>query len=212
MNLYSIIYSIHLKYNTEITDININYTMLGKRFQIQYSKKRKYSDILFPSNINQLPGSINSLAKPLQTSPKKHSPVIDTSLVSTQLINNELSALFTFTHFNKMQSLCFHKLYNTNDNSVICSPTASGKTALFEIAMCRVFQDRQQIIRKAIYIGPTKALCQERMDDWTKRFSKFGITCIEITGDTEEINFIGLEKSHIIITTPEKWDSFTRKW
>lgn len=31
---------------------------------------------------------------------------------------------------------------------------------------------------KAIYMAPIKALVQERMNDWAKKFSKLGITCI----------------------------------
>jgi ATP-dependent DNA helicase HFM1/MER3 len=63
-----------------------------------------------------------------------------------------------------------------------------------------------------VYIGPIKSLCQEKLFDWRDKFEKFGISCIELTGDTENINFQYLSYSNIIVTTPEKWDSITRKW
>jgi replicative superfamily II helicase len=137
----------------------------------------------------------------------------DECLVPTSKIAGGLSEFFSFKYFNKMQSQCFQRLYEHNGNTVISSPTASGKTALFEIAMCRVFNNKEKSENdKVIYVGPTKALCQERMDDWSKRLSKFGIVCIEVTGDTDEVSINVLENAHVIITTPEKWDSFTRKW
>ena len=36
---------------------------------------------------------------------------------------------------------------------------------------------------KIVYIAPTKALCQEKFRDWSKRFAVLGLRCAEITGD-----------------------------
>ena len=51
------------------------------------------------------------------------------------------------------------------------------------------------------------------MRDW-KRFEQFNLSLFELTGDTNEIDnhYELFAKSNIIITTPEKWDSMTRKW
>lgn len=57
-----------------------------------------------------------------------------------------------------------------------------------------------------------KALCEERLVDWHKKFSQFGINCISATGDSEAFDIQGLSNYHLIITTPEKWDCVTRKW
>lgn len=57
-----------------------------------------------------------------------------------------------------------------------------------------------------------KALCEERLIDWHKKFSQFGINSISITGDSEFIDFHSLSNHNLIITTPEKWDSITRRW
>jgi ATP-dependent DNA helicase HFM1/MER3 len=57
-----------------------------------------------------------------------------------------------------------------------------------------------------------KALCEERVVDWHKKFSSFGINCISVTGDSDDFEFQDLLNHNLIITTPEKWDCLTRKW
>lgn len=57
-----------------------------------------------------------------------------------------------------------------------------------------------------------KSLCQERLLDWYRKFSEFDLKCIAITGDSENMSFNTLNSYDIIISTPEKWDSLTRKW
>lgn len=74
--------------------------------------------------------------------------------------------------------------------------------------------------RKIVYLSPSKALCQERYQDWSKRLSQIdeSIECVLITGDNsnESSGNYGvihdIASAHIVLTTPEKWDSITRKW
>ena len=47
-----------------------------------------------------------------------------------------------------------------------------------------------------------KALCSERYEDWTNRFSSIGLKCMELTGDTEMDDYFDLQDVHIILTTP----------
>uniref|UniRef100_A0A3Q2DRL9 DNA 3'-5' helicase n=1 Tax=Cyprinodon variegatus TaxID=28743 RepID=A0A3Q2DRL9_CYPVA len=61
-------------------------------------------------------------------------------------------------------------------------------------------------------VAPIKALCSQCYDNWSKKFGPLGLTCKELTGDTEIDDFFEIHDSHIILTTPEKWDSMTRKW
>lgn len=61
-------------------------------------------------------------------------------------------------------------------------------------------------------VCPIKSLCQERLQDWYRKFSQFDLKCTAITGDTDMVNFQNLNSHDIIISTPEKWDSLTRKW
>lgn len=61
-------------------------------------------------------------------------------------------------------------------------------------------------------VSPIKSLCHERLVDWVKKFSRFGINCVCVTGDSDNIDYHQLINHNLIISTPEKWDSLTRKW
>jgi len=50
------------------------------------------------------------------------------------------------------------------------------------------------------------------MRDWTKKFSHLNLPCAELTGDTSQSEMNKVRNASIIVTTPEKWDSITRKW
>ena len=39
-----------------------------------------------------------------------------------------------------------------------------------------------------------------------------GLVCLELTGDTYQVDYAEVAKADIIMTTPEKWDSTTRSW
>ena len=66
---------------------------------------------------------------------------------------------------------------------------------------------------KAIYMAPIKALVQEKKEEWISRFSPLGITCKDMTGDTDftESTFKDLNTVDVLLTTPEKFDAMTRK-
>ncbi|KAK7086950.1 ATP-dependent DNA helicase MER3 [Halocaridina rubra] len=57
-----------------------------------------------------------------------------------------------------------------------------------------------------------KAIVSERFLEWDKRLGPLGVTCAEITGDTEHDDISVIKHSQIVLTTPEKWDSLTRRW
>ncbi|XP_043988990.1 probable ATP-dependent DNA helicase HFM1 isoform X1 [Gambusia affinis] len=119
-----------------------------------------------------------------------------------------------FPFFNYVQSKALDDVLYTNKNFVACAPTGSGKTVLFELAIIRLLMETQEPWRdvKAVYMAPIKALCSQCYDSWTKKFGPLGLTCKELTGDTEIDDLFEIHDSHIILTTPEKWDSMTRKW
>nr|WJN24856.1 meiosis specific DNA helicase [Pseudozyma thailandica] len=118
--------------------------------------------------------------------------------------------LFTFPCFNAVQSTCFPKVLEAGDNIVLSAPTGSGKTVVFELALLRMLM-REAENSRAVYLAPTKALCSERMRDWSARFGSVGCNVTELTGDSVHGLHVA-RKSRLIITTPEKWDSLTRKW
>ncbi|KAJ7411127.1 hypothetical protein BTVI_51082 [Pitangus sulphuratus] len=61
-------------------------------------------------------------------------------------------------------------------------------------------------------VAPIKALCSQRFEDWKEKFGPIGLTCKELTGDTLMDDLFEIHHADIIITTPEKWDSMTRRW
>ncbi|KAJ3381340.1 Sec63, partial [Chytriomyces hyalinus] len=69
-----------------------------------------------------------------------------------------------------------------------------------------------RIDAKIVYIAPTKALCSERAQDWKKKFRTLGVSYGELTGDTDSSSVREVQQINIIVTTPEKWDSMTRRW
>ena len=64
---------------------------------------------------------------------------------------------------------------------------------------------------KAIYMAPLKAIVQEKKEEWIARFGPLGIVCKELTGDSDVSSWSELTSVDILLTTPEKFDSITRR-
>ena len=116
--------------------------------------------------------------------------------------------IFDFPAFNRMQSESFPYLYQSDSSVVISAPTASGKTALMELGILRNLETAKG---QVLYLAPLKALCQERRLDWARRLGRIGLKCVEVTGDSEEADLCSFRKADVVLATPEKWDSVTRK-
>ncbi|KAM6199618.1 LOW QUALITY PROTEIN: putative ATP-dependent DNA helicase HFM1 [Sarcoramphus papa] len=119
-----------------------------------------------------------------------------------------------FPYFNYAQSKALDDLLYTDRNFVICAPTGSGKTVMFELAITRLLMEAPLpwLNIKVVYMAPIKALCNQRFDDWKEKFGPIGLSCKELTGDTVMDDLFEIHHAHVIITTPEKWDSMTRRW
>ena len=156
----------------------------------------------------------------LQTVPKQSRRMIPVNQLFAPPISNFWTS--KFHSFNQLQSELANTLVYSDDNVVVSAPTGAGKTCVFEMAMGRLFggcgkiHGRKKIpnSRKIVYISPSKALCDERYNDWTTRLAKIdpSIECAVVTGDARCMSFRGVAGAHVILTTPEKWDSITRKW
>ncbi|KAL4779306.1 Sec63 Brl domain-containing protein [Aspergillus varians] len=133
-------------------------------------------------------------------------------LLSVRELPDNYRSLFHFPVFNAVQSKCFQGIYKSDDNVVLAAPTGSGKTVVMELAICRLLNTLKDEQFKVIYQAPTKCLCSERFRDWNRKFHSLGLQCAELTGDTDHAQLRNIQSSQIIITTPEKWDSMTRKW
>ncbi len=89
-------------------------------------------------------------------------------------------------------------------NLLVCTPTASGKTLVAEIAMLNAVLEKNG---KAVYIVPLKALASEKYNDFRKKYSKLKVA-LSIGDKDSSDNY--LQNYDIIITVSEKLDSLIR--
>ncbi|MAE43357.1 hypothetical protein CMO93_06280 [Candidatus Woesearchaeota archaeon] len=90
-------------------------------------------------------------------------------------------------------------------NLLVCTPTASGKTLIAELAALKSIIEGNG---KAIYIVPLKALATEKYKDFKKKYE--GIAKVALSmGDTDSADSYLVEYD-LIITTSEKLDSLIR--
>ena len=173
----------------------------------------RYEDVSFTSGDPATaldPSKQGSLqAKP----PPQSTPIIQgIRLVPATALPDQLRSVFKYDIFNAVQSKCFASAFKSDNNIVVSAPTGSGKTVIMELAICRLLNDSKGQDFKVVYQAPTKSLCSERYRDWQRKFSVLNLECAELTGDTDFDHLRNVQKASIIITTPEKWDSVTRKW
>ncbi|KAL2840557.1 Sec63 Brl domain-containing protein [Aspergillus pseudoustus] len=175
--------------------------------EAQRTNQGSYSYTAGSDNSHTTPNALAST--PFQQIPNASHSI---KLVSTRELPDNHRSLFHFPCFNAVQSKCFQTIYKGDDNVVLAAPTGSGKTVVMELAICRLLNSLKDEQFKVVYQAPTKSLCSERFQDWSRKFNSLGLQCSELTGDTDHLQLRNVQNSRIIITTPEKWDSMTRKW
>lgn len=117
----------------------------------------------------------------------------------------EFADAFAFDEFNRMQREALPALLERDENVVASAPTASGKTALAELAICKALSDGGT----ALFIAPLRALTNEKEDDWN-RFESLDYSVYVVTGE-RDLNPRRARRADILVMTPEKLDSATRK-
>ncbi|ELY44701.1 DEAD/DEAH box helicase [Natronorubrum tibetense] len=117
----------------------------------------------------------------------------------------EFADAFAFEEFNRMQREALPGLLESDENVVASAPTASGKTALAELAICKALADGGT----ALFIAPLRALTNEKEDDWD-RFEELDYSVYVVTGE-RDLNPRRARRADILVMTPEKLDSATRK-
>ncbi|KAJ9550083.1 hypothetical protein OSB04_022626 [Centaurea solstitialis] len=149
--------------------------------------------------------------------PEKYPPpteLLDLQPLPVTALRNPLyEALYQeFKHFNPVQTQVFTVLYNTDDNVLVAAPTGSGKTICAEFAILRNHQKGTDSVMRAVYIAPVEALAKERYNEWKKKFGDgLGLRVCELTGETAT-DLKLLERGHVIISTPDRWDALSRRW
>ncbi|ELY54461.1 DEAD/DEAH box helicase [Natronolimnohabitans innermongolicus] len=117
----------------------------------------------------------------------------------------EFADAFAFESFNRMQREALPALLESEENVVASAPTASGKTALAELAICKTLAEGGT----ALFIAPLRALTNEKEDDWD-RFEELDYSVYVVTGE-RDLNPRRARRADILVMTPEKLDSATRK-
>ncbi len=90
-------------------------------------------------------------------------------------------------------------------NLLVCTPTASGKTLIAELAALKSIVENKG---KAVYIVPLKALAYEKYRDFKRRYDKIAKIALSI-GDIDSSD-PHLSDYDLIVTTSEKLDSLIR--
>ncbi len=117
----------------------------------------------------------------------------------------EFADLFSFDAFNEMQRTVLPAVLEREDNAVISAPTASGKTALAELAMIKTLTGGGT----ALFIAPMRALTNEKESEW-ERIEELGYSVYVVTGE-RDLNPRRAKRADVLVMTPEKVDSATRK-
>ena len=91
------------------------------------------------------------------------------------------------------------------ENLLVCTPTASGKTLVAELAAIKNILDGHG---KAVYIVPLKALAREKYKDFKERYGHLVRVALSM-GDMDKGDAY-LSDFDLIITTSEKLDSLIR--
>lgn len=90
-------------------------------------------------------------------------------------------------------------------NLLVCTPTASGKTLIAELAMLKSILERNG---KAIYIVPLRALANEKFNDFKNKYKGFCEVALT-TGDLDSSDEY-LRNYNLVVCTSEKLDSLIR--
>jgi len=117
----------------------------------------------------------------------------------------EFAEAFGFEEFNRMQGEALPGILESDHNVVASAPTASGKTALAELAICKTLSEGGT----ALFIAPMRALTNEKESEW-ERFEDLGYSVYVVSGE-RDLNPRRAERADVLVTTPEKADSATRK-
>jgi helicase len=90
-------------------------------------------------------------------------------------------------------------------NLLVCTPTASGKTLVAELAIAKTILEQKA---KAVYVVPLVSLASEKFKDFKRKYSHLFKTALS-AGDLDS-NDAYLASYDLIICTAEKLDSITR--
>jgi helicase len=105
------------------------------------------------------------------------------------------------------QEILDRGLLTSGFNCILQMPTGSGKTWLAEQAIATVLA----LGHRAIYLTPLRALADELVTRWQKRFSPMPVGVF--TGDYTHRSYpVPYQDAQLLVMTPERLDACTRRW
>jgi len=97
--------------------------------------------------------------------------------VADLVTESKFANVLNIDYFNDMQSIIAGDIYESNVNMVVSAPTGSGKTIVMELAILRAASKAVNPNDvKIIYVAPNKALCQQKVAEWTASFGSLNMT------------------------------------
>jgi len=210
--------------------VKTNYDMLydlgfSEEFMIRHKEEEKSAlqlDMSAPAYQKRvLPQDLQEIKKKFYTefllpAPPKAEVPKDNLIPIEALEEWSLGAFKGMTHLNLMQTQVFEAAYFTNDNILVSAPTGAGKTNVALLTVLKVVKNSmndQGIIDqefKVVYVAPMKALAAEVTEKFSNKLKHLGLFVRELTGDMQ-LSRNEMARTHMIVTTPEKWDVVTRK-
>ena len=121
-------------------------------------------------------------------------------------ILKEVLEINNYKSLNPPQELA-SKYLTLSENIIVCSPTASGKTTIFEMYLLDYVLNKK---KKVIYISPLKALTSEHYKETKKKFAKKYDLKIGISTGDLDASSKNLKDYNILFLTYEKFDSIIR--
>lgn len=112
-----------------------------------------------------------------------------------------------YKELNPLQRLALEKGILGARNMVICSATASGKTAAAEMAFMKTLMDSG---RGVVYIVPLRALANEKFREFEERYGPLGYRVKVQSGDRDLAKSPFSLSFDILVTTSERCDSILR--
>ncbi|MFH1442995.1 MAG: DEAD/DEAH box helicase [Candidatus Micrarchaeota archaeon] len=126
--------------------------------------------------------------------------------METEFRLEEVLMRLSYEKLNPMQGKAIAEGFLESRKSLVCAPTASGKTLLATLSIIKNFQETK---RKAFYIVPLKALAQEKYAEFSELLSQYDIKVALSTSDFDS-SAEELFTADVIIATIEKLDSLLR--
>ena len=134
------------------------------------------------------------------------SKIMELKLIKNSIPNDLYGILENeITELRPAQEKAIKKGLLEGRSLLVCTPTASGKTLIAELAAVKSIIEGKG---KAIYIVPLKALANEKYKDFKRRYDKIAKIALSI-GDIDSSDPF-LADYDLIVTTSEKFDSLIR--